>query len=261
MSHCIYILNKYDHIFAILESGQADIGKENNDGTSTSIVLLEVSTKTIKETFLADGGDSSKSGDHRVFTKTEPLSVDIYVQVAVPQDKKIRDGIFAMISPTPTGDPRVSTISIQDIYDQFAKMQIRGNVREIFAKYENADSVMANYAKINAEISLMIIHVIEQSKAPFTIISAQLSNVTEDPTVLASKNALVAANNISQAKIVNATAEARQIQIIGDALRKNPQYLDARRLNVIETVGTSDKSNLIIMDTKSSTTIALPANR
>lgn len=70
----------------ILESGQVDLGATNNNGTSTSLVLLEVSTTTIKESFDIAGADKNEVGDHRVRTKDgAPVSVDIYVQVAVPQ--------------------------------------------------------------------------------------------------------------------------------------------------------------------------------
>ncbi len=244
---------------AILEAGQVDIGAVSNDETSTSLVLLEVTTTTIKESFMSSGTDSSEVGDHRVRTKDgTPLSVDIYVQISIPIDKKVRDGIFAMVTPKANGD-RVSVISINDIYSQFAKMTIRGNVREIFAQYENADSVMQNYSKINAEISLMIINVVKQSKAPFEIMSAQLSNVKEDEVILASKNKLVAATNDGKAKVVAAQNEAQAIEIIGDAIRKNPQYLEARRLNVIEAVGSTDKASMIIMDTKGSSNISVQA--
>lgn len=234
---------------AILESGQVDLGVESNDGTSTALVLLEVSTTTIKESFDAEGTD--KAGDHRVRTRDgAPVAVDIYTQVAVPQDKKLRDGIYAMISPQPTTDPRVSIITIEAVYSQFAKMTIRGNVRAIFAKYQNVDSVYAHYGEINAEISLMIINVIKQSKAPFEILNAQLSNVKEDPIILASKNKLVAAKN-----------EVEAANMLGKAIKENPQYLETRRLDVLEKVGSASKNTMIIMDTKSGTSLTLPAAR
>ena len=233
----------------ILESGQVDLGETNNDGMSTSLVLLEVTTTTIKESFDAAGSDKNEVGDHRCRTKDgAPVAVDIYVQVAIPQDKKLRDGIYAMISPEATSDPRVSIITIDAVYSQFAKLTIRGNVRGIFAKYENVDSVYANYSKINAEIALMIIGVIKQSKAPFEIIDAQLSNVKEDPIILSSKNKLVAATN-----------EAAAADILGAAIRSNPQYLENRRLDVLEKVGVSSKNTLIIMDTKNNTTLSIPS--
>ena len=226
----------------ILEAGQVDLGEVRNDGTSTSLVLLEVTTTTIKESFDAAGTDPNEAGDHRVRTKDgAPVAVDIYVQVAVPQDKNLRDGIFSMISPQPTGDARVSAITIGAVYSQFAKMTIRGNVRSIFAKYQNVDSVYANYAKINAEISLMIIDVIKQSKAPFEILNAQLSNVKEDPTILDSKNKLVAARN-----------EVEAAEMLGEAINKNANYLEMRRLQVLEKIGGLSKATVIVMDTKNS---------
>lgn len=233
---------------AILESGQVDLGPESGDGTSTSLVLLEVSTTTVKESFDAAGSDSNEVGDHRVRTKDgAPVAVDIYVQMAVPQDKKLRDGIYAMISPTPTSDPRVSIITISSIYNQFAKMTIRGNVRGIFAKYQNVDSVYAHYTEINAEISLMVINVIKQSKAPFEILNAQLSNVKEDPTILESKNALVAAKN-----------QVEAANMLGKAIKENPQYLESRRLEVLEKIGVASKNTIIVMDTKSNSTLTIP---
>ena len=236
---------------AILESGQVDLGDENGNGTSTSLVLLEVTTTTIKESFDAEGGDSSKPGDHRVRTKDgAPVAVDIYAQVAIPQDKKLRDGIYAMISPTPTSDSRVSIIKIESVYNQFAKMTIRGNVRGIFAKYQNVDSVYAHYSEINAEISLMVINVIKQSKAPFEILNAQLSNVKEDPTILDSKNKLVAAKN-----------QVEAANMLGEAIRKNQQYLESRRLEVLEKIGSASKNTLIVMDTKNSTNFTLPTGK
>ena len=226
----------------ILEAGQVDLGEVRNDGTSTSLVLLEVTTTTIKESFDAAGTDPNEAGDHRVRTKDgAPVAVDIYVQVAVPQDKNLRDGIFSMISPQPTGDARVSAITIGAVYSQFAKMTIRGNLRSIFAKYQNVDSVYANYAKINAEISLMIIDVIKQSKAPFEILNAQLSNVKEDPTILDSKNKLVAARN-----------EVEAAKMLGEAINKNANYLEMRRLQVLEKIGGLSKATVIVMDTKNS---------
>jgi regulator of protease activity HflC (stomatin/prohibitin superfamily) len=232
----------------ILESGQVDLGDTKSDGTFSSLVLLEVTTTTIKETFISNGTIAGEEGDRRCRTKDgAPVAVDVFVQVAVPQDKKLRDGIFSMISPRQSSDARVSVISVNDVYNQFAKMTIRGNVRSIFAKYANVDSVYAHYSAVNAEISLMIIKVIKDSKAPFEILNAQLSSVLEDPTILESKNKLVAAQN-----------EVAAAELLGNAIRKNPNYMEMVRLQTIEKVGTNSKSTLIIMDTKNDKTFSIP---
>src|SRR3990172_8501607 len=93
----------------ILEAGQINLGKVHGDGTSTSLVLLESTTTTVKEQFM--GADESEDKqDHRVRTKNGmPLIVDIYVQIAIPTDKKTRNEIFTVVTPEKT-DPRVSTI-------------------------------------------------------------------------------------------------------------------------------------------------------
>jgi len=231
----------------ILEAGQSDIGQKQDDGTSTQLVLLETTTKTVKEQFMKD--DPADKQDHRVKTADQtPLTVDIYVQISVPTDAQIRNSVFAMITPTATKDERVSTISVEDIYTRFARMTIRGKVREIFVKYKDNEDAMKNFGKINAEIAQMIISVVRESKAPFEIVNAQLSNIQEDPTILESKTKLIAATN-----------EVAAIEKVGDAIRKNPYYLEARRLDVLEKIGGKSSSNLVIMDTKNPTTLALPA--
>jgi hypothetical protein len=231
----------------IYEAGQVDIGTVDNDGEATSLVILEATTVTIKEQFMK--ADTSDGQDHRVKTRDNtPLYVDMYIQVSIPTDDKTRNSIFATVTPTATTDPRIYKITAQNIYDKYAKMIIRGNVRTIFSKYENNDSVMDNFAVINASISKMIIEVVKQSKAPFEVMSAQLSNVQEDPVILASKTKLIAADN-----------EVAAIKKVGEAIRLNPYYLEARRLDVLESIGEQSKSNLIVMDSKGSTVLALPA--
>ncbi len=240
----------------IYEAGQVDIGTENNSGNSTSLVLLEVTTTTVMEKFVktlkgTTGVDVDE--DHRVRTKDgTPLDVDIYVQIAIPVDPDVRNSIFAMITPKPTSDDRVSQITVQDIYERFAKMTIRGNTRGIFAQYKDADDVMLNYTKINAEISQMIISVTKEAKTPFEIVSAQLSNIKEDPIVLESKNKMIAAKN-----------EAFAIDIIGKAIRDNPYYLESKKLDVERDIGARSNSNLVIMDNARGGTVslAIPANK
>lgn len=231
----------------IKEAGQVDLGVENNNGTSNSLTILEVTTTTVKEQFMG-AEESTDKQDHRIRTKNgTPLIVDIYVQIATPTDDKTRNNIFQLVTPLSTANPRVSIINLTDIYTRFATQTIRSKTRAIFAHYENADSIMNNYDKVNAEIALMVIEVVKQSKAPFTIISAQLSNVKEDDVILASKN-----------KIAESENQIQTIEKIGKALKENPQYLEVRRLEVLEKIGANSKSNLIVMDTKSQGVISIP---
>lgn len=225
----------------VLEAGQIDLGTTNSNGTSTSLVLLESTTSTVKEQFMGKEESQDKQ-DHRCRTKDgSPLIVDIYVQVATPADEKSRDAIFAMVTPSATKSDRVSLITLNDIYEKFVKQNIRGSVRAIFAQYENADSVMHNWNKINAQVGETVLDIVKQTHAPFQIVSTQLSNVKEDDAVLAAKNQQLAAKD-----------QIQTIKDIGEALRQNPQYLEKQRLDMLEKVGASDKATVIIMDSKGS---------
>lgn len=139
-------------------------------------------------------------------------------------------------------------IHLQDIYERFAQMMVRGKAREIFSVYKNMDSVMKNYKKINAEIYLTVNEIVEKSGAPFDVIDVQISNVKQDPSVVRSKNELSSANN-----------KAAAIEIIGKAIRQNPEYLEQKKYEVMETIGTKTSSNLIVMDTNNPGSFVLQA--
>ena len=173
--------------------------------------------------------------DHRVKTKGDkannitpaPLTVDIYTQISLPIKENLRDNAFASITPFPDStQPRVMVIGLKDIYDKFVTMTIRGKVRQIFANYVDADDVMQNYDKINAEISTTVIDAVILSKAPFQVVIVQLSNVKEDDDILKSQNDQMAAKN-----------KVNEILAIGEAIKNNPQYLQMKKYEVLEKIG------------------------
>lgn len=238
----------------IIEAGQVDLGKIAGNGQYTSLVLLEATTITIKEQF-GQSNDSSDGEDHRVMTQTTPLTVDIYVQMELPKDAKLRNTAFASITPASyKGDDRVSVIYLQDIYKRFAQMTIRGKVRGIFSKYKGWEEVMNNFDKVNAEISQMVMDVFKSSNTPLELINVQLSNVKEDQRIWDSKNELEAAKNKVQA-----------INSIGEALKNNPNYILIRKWEVLEKLVTSPNAahiNLIVSDDKvQQPLITIPASK
>lgn len=200
----------------VYEAGQVDIGQLDAERRGNRLINCEASSVTVKESF---SGPSEANGneDHRIVTqKKVPLAVDLYVQVAVPDDPKTRDSIFAQVTPRPSkNDERVSWIYLQDIYNQFAQMDIRGKTRQIFTSYKDYDDVMAHYDDVNKKISAMIIDTFKQSKVPLKLISGQISNVKADATVWEAEN-----------KRAAATAEVDTINAIGKAIRENPGYLE-----------------------------------
>jgi len=108
----------------IIESGQVDIGQTNANGLENTLVLVENSTVTVKESF-----SKTNEEDHRISTmnpeKSPPLSVDVRVQIGLPTEKNQREAIFSMVSPqgrregTPGSDrnsERTSYIYLDSIY-------------------------------------------------------------------------------------------------------------------------------------------------
>ena len=230
----------------IINAGQVDIGKLTSNGTGNSLVLLEATTITIKESFMKSNDDNE---DHRVRTKDgTPLTVDIYVQVALPVEDKTLDEAFASVTPKPNpADKRVYSVTLEDIYTRFAKMTVRGKVREIFARYKDADAVMGDYGKVNAEIGVMALDVFEKSGAPCQLISAQLSNVKEDEDVLKSKNENIAAQN-----------QAKSIEQIGEALRRNPEYATFMKWQTLKDMAGKGVS-IYVIDGEKGPVLTLPA--
>lgn len=233
----------------ILNPGQCDIGEKASNGQYTTLILLESSTITIKEEFHQKDpkGDNE---DHRIMTKKTPLTVDVYIQVALPTDEKLRDAAFSSMTPTPwANETRMSVITLGDIYKKFAQLTVRGKCRGIFTHYENYDSVMAHFDKINAECFASIIQIFKSSSTPLTVIDAQISNVKEDEEIWKSKNELEAAKT-----------KAAAIDIVNAAMRRNPNYIEARQWDVIEKGFTSSNppSMTFIMSDKSSMNYTLP---
>lgn len=193
----------------ILEAGQVDIGIKNNDGTYTSLVILEATSLSIKESFgqSKDGGE-----DHRILIGKTPVTVDVYVRMMVPQEKEKRNAIFAQITPESTGD-RISKITVQKIYSQFAQMDVRSGIREVLQKQTEVSYVTTHLDEFNDKLGAMAIKMFERSGVPLVVQNVTLSNVKMDQTVWEAENQKAAA-----------LAQVEAINKIGAALRANPEY-------------------------------------
>jgi hypothetical protein len=229
----------------ILEAGQVDIGVLDWDHRGNQLILCEATSVTVKESFAKAEGENGE--DHRIITADKiPLAVDIYVQVAVPEDEQMRDSIFAQVTPNPVANStRVSMIKLTHVYIQFAQMMIRGKTREIFGKYKSYNEVMNNYAQISTEVSGMIALTFKEAKVPLALIAGQLSNVKPDKTVWDSENLRAAA-----------IAQADAIKLVGDAIRRNPGYIQKYSWDVIGQI--AGKQNLTIIVTDGRTPTVLP---
>jgi len=151
-----------------------------------------------------------------------------------------RDRILTLVTPVAKAqDERVRRITIQNIYERFAQMKIRNNIRMIFATYPTYKEVAASYGDINDRISNMVIKTFGNDHVPLKLQDVQLSNVKQDPAVFKAQNDLAAAE-----------AQADAITKIGEAIRWSPEYRDYMKwqsLKEIAATGTQKGTNTLIV--------------
>lgn len=217
--------------------GQVDIGRQTAQGVGNQLVLLESTAMTVKEPFTQKiNAETEEKEDHRLRTSDgTPLNGDIYVQIGVPTDKSVLDDVFSSITPQQTDNNRVYLVSIVEIYKQYAQMTVRGKVREIFAGYKSTGEVMANIEKINGEITLASHEIFKNSGAPVLLMSVSISNIKEDDEILASKNALIAADN-----------KVQEIERVGKILKQYPGYIELEELKVLAKFAETSGNTLIL---------------
>lgn len=227
-------------------SGQVDLREPDLNGNFSVLVLLEDSSTTVKEQFLAANADPAKQDgtDHRVNTGNgEPLSVDVYIRAMLPDDKTTSDNIFTLVTPkNDEKNDRMKWIKIQDVYERFAALKIRNNIRMIFASYADYKEVAKNYTKINAQITEMVTRTFNEDHVPLKLQDVQLSNVKPDPSVV------VAQNNLS-----SAAAQAEAINQIGSAIRANPEYREYMKWEALKNIAGNQKGTNTVIVTEGST--------
>jgi hypothetical protein len=206
----------------IHESGMVDIGRENSDGSYNVLVLLESTSTTVKEQFLGSEINLDKE-DHRVTTQNQvPLAVDLYVRVGLVVnsdgriDKSTANAVFSTITPKKNYNDqnRVRVITLDDVYDQYARMDIRSDTRKIFKEYKDDQDVSRKFSAICDSIGFMVAQTFKMNKVPLKLYNAQLGNVKIDQSVWQARSQQVAAD-----------AEVARINAVGQALKDNPAYL------------------------------------
>lgn len=224
----------------IWESGMVDLGEAGNGGQQNILVLLEANSTTVKEQFLSADASADKQ-DHRILTKNgAPLSVDVYLRAIVPKDDRVRNSIFLQVTPAvhPT-DARVRQITLKEVYERFAAMDVRNRIRETFSNYEDYKAVMADYQNVNKRITELIFEVFKLNKVPIDLQNVELSNVKPDPAVWIAENEKAAAES-----------KVYSIEKIGQALQRNPRYiyfLQWQSAEKIAEVGSKNGTNTVVV--------------
>jgi hypothetical protein len=223
----------------ILEAGQVDLGDINGNGTYNILVILEASSVTMKEHFGVAGSDPSvgDNEDHRIIVDNTPLTIDIYTRGMIDDTKEGRDAIFAQITPDNTNDNLVKTITIGKIYNQFARMDVRGGTRAIFSKYKNYDWCAKHLDSINNDLSAMVVATFKRNKVPLIPMNVQVSNIKQDETVWAAQNQKQAA--ISQVATIDS---------IGQVLERRPKYIQFMKWEALKEIAAKNPNITIIVN-------------
>jgi regulator of protease activity HflC (stomatin/prohibitin superfamily) len=227
------VLNPTGFDTAVLQPGQVNLGARGY------LVLLEATSVTVAEKFRAADQSDDKQ-DHRIITRDGvPVTIDMYVRVALPSDATIMNNIFLLATPTGTEKPRVSKIALQDIYTRFAQLTVRGKVREIIAGYDNFQAVTAHYAEINRQVGLAVVQVFTDSVVPLKLQDAQLSQVLPDPQVWD-----------AEVKKKTADVQVYTINQVGQAMADNPGYQEFLKWQSLQTIASTaaqSGNNMIII--------------
>jgi hypothetical protein len=212
----------------IREAGQVDIQAPFGNGTYNTLVLLEATSVAIKEHF---GKADANQEDDRVIIGKTPSTVDFYVRCMVGTDLDIRNAIFAQITPRALKEnERVSVITVEMIYAQFAKMDVRSGVRRVLSKYPDIYYVQSHLDSVNDAGATMVISAFKASGVPLLMQNSQFSNIKMDETVWAAENQKQAA-----------LAQVEAITKIGQALRANPEYMLFKKYDTYKEIAAQQK--------------------
>lgn len=235
------ILTPTGYTKGIIEAGQVDLGECYSGGKCNTLVLLEASSISVKEQYM-----KKDDVDDRISIGGNATTVDVYVRMKVPSDERTRDAIFAQITPTNTNTERTSMITVENIYNRLAKMDVRSSIRQVLSKYNSVDTVRNNLAKINDELGAASLAMFNRSGVPLDLQNMVISNTQEDPDVVIARNKQLAAQS-----------EIETIEKIGAALRKNPEYLISKKYQTYETIA-GKGATMVIVDGQDNGRFTIP---
>lgn len=192
----------------IYTPGQVDIGQENANKRGNKMVLIQRSGIQIKEQFIGKEGNADKE-DHRCLTANKaPATVDVRILLALPDyekptGKKDLARIFLLGNPAvlaganPEG--RVLRITADSIYVEQAQQQVRGKIRQVIMGYKDFDSLMTAFADVGEtgltkKIEVAVSTALVDQSIPLRVVSAFVSNLKPDPSVVEATSAKQAAD-------------------------------------------------------------------
>lgn len=190
--------------------GQVNLKDKDSNGQGNSLVLIQRSGIEVKEQFIGKDGSEDKE-DHRCLTKNgAPMTVDVRLLFALPdyetdQGKKDLARIFQLGNPQKVEDVgegvkgRVLRITGESIYEEQAKQQVRGRIRQICSEYESFDEALKAFADTSTKgltkrIEVAVAVSLTENNVPLRVVSALVSNMKPDPSVMDAISAKQAAD-------------------------------------------------------------------
>lgn len=248
----------------VYSPGQVDLGTKDNAGQGNTLVLIQRSGVEVKEAFL--GNDNGE--DHRclVGPGAQPMTLDVRLILALPNyetadGKKDLARLFQLGNPTLTtgGDGRVLTLTAESIYRDQAQLQVRGRIRQICASYKDFNDAYKAFGDggdtgFSAKIEKAVAQSLGDNHVPLHLVSAVVSNMKPDESVIAAITAQQAAHE-----------QTRAIQVITDFL--NDDASGMRRMvykyqvlqQIISTADKNGRSTIFLTDTNAP--VVVPLNK
>lgn len=229
----------------ILKPGGYDIGTEEQSGKGNKLYLVDGSLIGVKESFVIEEGE-----DHRCSMKgAQPLVLDVRFTFAIP-DVNAPDGpkhLARLMSLSRAvaveGKTRVFRINPQEVYENQAKQEVRGKIRQLcasFATFEEAEASFIDNSEngMTAKIEAFVREVLAENKVPLTLLSAQPSNMKPDQTVVDANSAQIAAD-----------ARVKAVEVVVNYLADDPtgRRWDVYRLQTMAAIA-KDNPNAMFLD-------------
>lgn len=178
--------------------GQVDIGEEDTSNKGNKVVLIQRSGIQVKEQFIGKEGSVDKE-DHRCLTADDsPVTVDVRILLALPdyekpEGKKDLARIFLLGNPEPVANAspagRILQITAESIYAEQAQQQVRAKIRQIVVGYKNFSALSKAFADegengLTKKIETAISSSLVQQSIPLRVVSASVSNLKPDQSVV-----------------------------------------------------------------------------
>jgi hypothetical protein len=189
----------------IYTPGMVDIGDENMTGFGSRLVLIQRSGIEVKEQFLGATGMEDKE-DHRCLTSNgAPMTLDVRLLLALPDYEKPAgkaelERVFLLGNPELVqGEPRVLRVSLTSVYDEQARLQVRGLIRQLCTQYTDFDSAFKAFADASEDgfirkVERAVSQILTQKNVPLRLVNAVVSNMKPDETVVNALSAKQAAD-------------------------------------------------------------------